>query len=63
MLEGIIFIIYMVWGWKAANEVWYSKRVYLVTDSGKFYVGKLIMVMLLGWLFILISLFSSLFKR
>ena len=37
----IIFIIYLIWSYKAINDVWYSKRVYLVRDTRWFYLQKI----------------------
>jgi hypothetical protein len=55
-LSGVIFVVYMVAGWWAANRVWFSKRTYIVTDSAAFYGKKMAMAFLLGWIFIPIAI-------
>ena len=48
-MKEILALIYIVAGWWAINKVWYSKRVYLVNDSMKFYMMKFFWVILFGW--------------
>lgn len=59
----IIFIVYLIWSYKAINDVWYSKRVYLVHDTMGFYIEKILLSMVFGWILIPLSIIMNLFKR
>ncbi|MDE6641899.1 MAG: hypothetical protein K2K63_15400 [Acetatifactor sp.] len=59
MLQSILFIVYIIAGWWAANRVWFSKRTYIVTDPAAFYGKKMAMAFLLGWLFIPIAIIQK----
>ena len=63
VLEIIILVIYVVAGWWAINKVWYSKRVYLVSDSAGFYIRKLVVAIFLGWLCIPIAIIMKLLGK
>ena len=62
-MGGILLLPYIILGYMAASKVWYSKRVYLVTDSVKFYAQKVAVAMFLGWVFIPIALIQILMER
>ena len=55
-MQTVILIIYVAAGWWAANKVWYSKRVYLVHDNTRFYMGKLMFAFFGGWILIPIAI-------
>ncbi len=55
-MQTVILIIYVAAGWWAANKVWYSKRVYLVHDSVRFYTGKFALALFAGWILIPIAI-------
>ncbi len=59
----IIFIIYLIWSYKAINDVWYSKRVYLVHDTMWFYLQKILLSIVFGWFLIPLSIIMKLFKK
>lgn len=59
----IIFIVYLIWSYKAINDVWYSKRVYLVHDTMGFYIEKIFLSIVFGWILIPLSIIMNLFKR
>lgn len=63
MLQSILFIAYMIAGWRAANRVWFSKHTYIVNDSAAFYGKKMAMAFLLGWLFIPIAIIQMVIKK
>lgn len=56
MIQWIIFIAYIAAGWWGVNKVWYSRRAYLVHDSNRFYIGKFLAAVFLGWLCIPIAI-------
>lgn len=62
-MKEILGIIYIVAGWWAINKVWYSKRVYLVSDSFQFYLKKLILAMVFGWVLIPIAIVMCLLGK
>ncbi len=62
-METFVLLVYLILGYMAANKVWYSKRVYLVSDSGKFFVQKVIVALFLGWLLIPIALLQLLLGK
>ena len=59
----IIFIIYLIWSYKAINDVWYSKRVCLVHDTMWFYLQKILLSIVFGWFLIPLSIIMKLFKK
>ena len=59
----IIFIIYLIWSYKAINDVWYSNRVYLVHDTMWFYLQKILLSIVFGWFLIPLSIIMKLFKK
>ena len=62
-MESILVIVYIILGYWAANKVWYSKRVYLVSDGGKFFVQKMVVAIFLGWILIPVALVQLLLEN
>jgi hypothetical protein len=62
-MKELLGIIYIAAGWWAINKVWYSKRVYLVNDSLKFYLQKFLLVIMFGWALIPIAVIMLLLGK
>lgn len=62
-MDTILMIVYIVAGWWAVNTVWYSRRVYLVSDTAGFYIKKLVMAIFFGWIFIPIAIVMKLLGK
>ncbi len=63
VIAWILFIAYIIAGWWAVNVVWYSKRVYVVHDTIKFYAGKLFLAVFVGWFCIPIAIIMKLIGK
>ena len=62
-MDYFLTILYIVVSWWAVDKVWYSKRVYVVNDVGKFYVRKFSVALFFGWLFIPIAIVMVIIKK
>lgn len=61
--ETILIIVYIVAGWWAINKVWFSKRVYLVSNAPNFYVRKFILALFFGWLAIPVAVIMTIIEK
>ncbi|MDD3172863.1 MAG: hypothetical protein PHF63_04260 [Herbinix sp.] len=61
ILFGIAGIAFYAWEYYAMNKYWYSKRNYIVFDSGKFFARKLFISIFIGWIFIIIQILEVLY--
>lgn len=56
-------ILYMILSYWAIGKVWYSKRVYLVTDTIGFYMQRFIIGICLGWILIPIAIIMKILGK
>lgn len=61
ILFGIAGIAFYAWEYYAMNKYWYSKRSYIVFDSGKFFARKLFISIFIGWIFIIVQILDILY--
>ena len=59
----VIYIIYFILAYMAIHKVWYSKRVYVASNTVGFYVMKSIWAVLFGWFFIPVAFIQILLKK
>lgn len=59
LLSSIVCILYLVLGYKAMQNLWWSKRRYFYNDPIRFYGERIITVVILGWIVIPIFLISK----
>lgn len=62
-MSYIFFFIYLIASWKALDKVWYSKKVYIVNNTARFYTQKMCFAVLLGWLAIPIAIIQLLLNK
>lgn len=62
ILFGIAGIAFYAWEYYAMNKYWYSKRSYIVFDSGKFFARKFFISIFIGWIFIIIQILDILYQ-
>lgn len=58
----ILLIIYVVVSYRCLNYVWYSRRIYIVSDSFDFYLQKLFIATIFGWAIIPLALLMKILK-
>lgn len=63
ILESIVILVYWALGYWAINKVWYSRRTYIVYNSGKFFIQKLALALFLGWAAIPVAIIMVILKK
>lgn len=58
----LLIIIYIVASYQCLNYVWYSRRIYVISDTFGFYMKKLLIAIFFGWAIIPLALLMSIFK-
>lgn len=62
-MTEIILIIYCILGYWAINKIWYSRRTYIVHDAMVFYMTKIGLGILLGFILIPIALIMAILGK
>lgn len=62
-MDFALTILYIIISWWAVDKVWYSKREYIVSDSGMFYVRKFAAALFFGWLCIPIAVMQVVLRK
>lgn len=62
-MDGILTVAYLVLSYMAVNKVWYSRHTYIVTSESAFFIKKLAVGLVFGWILIPVALIMTIFSR
>lgn len=62
-MELVLMIAYVVVAYWATNKVYWSKRAYVYTNTGKFYINRIIICLIAGFITIPIAIIQTLISK